>query len=74
MQLKYNKNSITMFYSVGLSDHKFALEPEELRTIINEIRKVESMSDEEKFTFINNTPNSEIIIGSGRKSIALLNM
>lgn len=50
-------------------DHKFALEPQELKTMIKEIRKVEMMNDEEKLNFIKDTPNSEIILGSGRKCI-----
>ncbi len=50
-------------------DHKFALEPSELKTMINEIRKVEVMSAQEKLDFTKATPNSEIIMGNGRKCI-----
>ena len=51
-------------------DHKFALEPNELKIMINEIRRVEAMNNEGKIDFINSTPNSEIIRGKSRKNIA----
>ncbi|MDP4176903.1 MAG: N-acetylneuraminate synthase family protein [Bacillota bacterium] len=50
-------------------DHKFALEPKELKVMIDEIRKVEKMSDKEKEDYIQKTPNSKTILGNCRKII-----
>ncbi|MCB2310029.1 N-acetylneuraminate synthase family protein [Clostridium tagluense] len=50
-------------------DHKFALEPNELKIMIKEIRKVETMDNKEKLIFIDKIPNSQMIMGKSRKCI-----
>lgn len=50
-------------------DHKFALEPQELKMMIEEIRKVEKMNSDERKVFIEKTPNSQIIMGSSIKRV-----
>lgn len=59
----------TINRSLNGPDHKFALEPDELKIMINEIRKVENYDQKEKKQFIDKVPNSKIIRGNGRKII-----
>jgi len=48
-------------------DQKNSLEPDELKKMVKEIRKVEKMTAEEKRKTIEKIKNSEILMGSGKK-------
>lgn len=51
------------------ADHSFALEPQELKLMVDEIRKVEKWNDGLKERFINSRPLYKKIMGDGRKTI-----
>lgn len=51
------------------ADHSFALEPQELKLMVDEIRKVEKWNDGLKERFINSRPSHKKIMGDGRKTI-----
>lgn len=51
------------------ADHKFALEPNELKCMVNNIRKVEEMSEQEKESYIISVPNYRTILGSSVKKV-----
>ncbi|MFH1894718.1 MAG: N-acetylneuraminate synthase family protein [Patescibacteria group bacterium] len=52
------------------ADHPFALEPEELKLMVKEIRKTEKWSVEKKKRFLNSNPFYKKILGTSQKIIA----
>jgi N-acetylneuraminate synthase len=52
------------------ADHAFALEPDELALMVQEIRKAEKWSAEEKNNFLKSNPLHNKIMGNGQKNIA----
>lgn len=51
------------------ADHKFALEPDELKVMVDNIRKVERLSEFEKEEYIKSVPNYKVILGSSVKKV-----
>lgn len=52
------------------ADHPFALEPDELRLMVKEIREVENWNQEKRKKFISSKPAYKKILGTGQKIIA----
>jgi len=50
-------------------DHSFALEPDELRLMVKEIRKVEKWNEKQRKRFLNSTPFYKKILGTGQKIV-----
>lgn len=50
-------------------DHPYALEPDELKLMVREIRKVEKWSEKKRKNFLNSKPFYKKILGSGQKTI-----
>jgi len=52
------------------ADHSYALDPEELKLMVKEIRKVEKWGQEEKDKFLESSPLYKKILGTGQKTVA----